>query len=312
MSAAPLRATQKHILIPVIVLGLLFAGYSALWLYGAGIMEEEVDAFIADQEEMGRTVTFEHRKIKGYPLSLRTQLDNFTWEDPGVWSWSGETIDIVTLPHDVTRLGLSPRRAQTVTYQGTTYQIEGVLNVGLKQDAYDAHGRNIAITDGAQTLILSKLSGHWDLDETGWVFTADFKDVAYTDKEAQSIDVPYAHFHAHSDNPYDERVTIEEVTVALSDGETPPPTIIGVTGSLALDGFQQLVGSLSVSIQSEAAAIRLARRYALAPPNKLAQIQAVLSAMTSGGTKEASVNFRFKDGGLYYGPLELTYIGPVF
>lgn len=304
----PQRAKRRYIVIPFILFGLFFAGYSVVWMYGARIMEREIDNFVEDQRAMGNTISYEKRKLKGYPFSLRTQLDNFTWERRGEWNWSGERLYIVTLPYDVTRLILAPRKQQTITFDGKTYAVEGTVNVGLKNNSYSTDGTDAIIRDGDQSLAIGMFRGNWDLDETGhWTLLASVRQALYRDPEDREFEIPYWNLVMTNNPDAPDQVIIEGTELALTDGTKSPPTILGADGELGLTSSGQLDGELTVSLRNEQALLNVLAKYDVATQAELSQASTVLSAMSKGGTVSIEIPVQFDRGEV----TARTVMGPI-
>ncbi|MEM9233102.1 MAG: DUF2125 domain-containing protein, partial [Pseudomonadota bacterium] len=290
---------------------LLLGGYTVLWFIGAGVMRDEIAKFVANEEANGNQVTYENMKIRGFPIALRAQIDDFTWADPGEWDWSGETLHIIAMPHDVETLVFAPRGPQAVMTQGEYLSVTpGDLKVSISEAAYGAEGSEVLVErpDGAQ-LALGSLKANWSTDEPGkWVLGSVLRGVQYTDSDGRQAILPGVNIVLSHEPGQGENVTIDAAEIAFSDGTDGPPTLLKVKGDVGVDGRDYPAGNLNVTYRDEQKLLSLLRSFEVASEADLLQAEGVLKAYRAGKT-EALVPFAMQDGKLYISGVARVAIG---
>jgi hypothetical protein len=165
--AAP-RASRLRLYLPIAVAVILLGGYTLLWLLGARTMRAEIAEWVAEERASGREVAYEAVRIRGFPGTLRAMIDEPYWSEPGEWAWGAETLLIVTLPYDPSRLILTPRGDQSLTYGGEAYVVTADdLRVSLSEGSLVAETRNLVADGAAGEVRLGGALLNWSVDEGG-------------------------------------------------------------------------------------------------------------------------------------------------
>lgn len=301
MTDKPGRARRIFLILPLAIGVLLLVGYTVLWFYGKGIMREEIDNFIGDQEAYGNIVTYDQKEIRGFPIALRAQIDNFRWTDPGNWDWSGEVLNIIAMPTDPTRLIFAPRGPQKIILPE---DILGVtpndLRVGIGNNKYSAEGTEVMISSADdQTLSLGSFKANWLSEEPGsWVMVASARNVTYRDADDRDVILPGLNV-ALSHEPDDGRgFRIEGSEIAFDDGSDGPPTLLKVDGKIGIDGAGYPEGQFTVTYRDERKLLTLLSRFNAITPEDRDQVAGMLQAYRAGKT-EATVSFAMRQGELF-------------
>jgi hypothetical protein len=93
------RPGRRGLYIPILVFAVLIAAYSAYWVWARGELAKGVDAWIAQERAAGRIVTFETKRLAGYPFRFALHVDAPVYGDPAAgWRWTGETLQLVMQP----------------------------------------------------------------------------------------------------------------------------------------------------------------------------------------------------------------------
>ncbi|WOI52867.1 DUF2125 domain-containing protein [Parvularcula sp. LCG005] len=312
MTDAPRRAKRRYLIIPFALFGIFFAAYSALWVYGRGIMKDEIAAYIANEESMGRKITYESMKIAGYPYNLRAVLDDFVWEDPGQWTWSGERLNIITLPYDPSRLIFAPRKAQKLVVDGKSYDIDArAINVSLSDMAYAAEANDFTATGEEGVITFNEFRANWDLnDEGGWVLVAGVRQARFVDTAEGMIDLPYMNLALTQGADAMGRITIDSVEGAVSTQTIPKPTLLKAKGQIGLDGLQRPEGNITITARELPALFDLLKTYELMDAE---QAQQAINAFSggSGADSEIPLPLTMRDGQLRMGPIVLGTLDPI-
>ena len=300
------RPSRLFIIIPLIIAALLLGGYTALWFYGAGVMRDEIAKFVANEEAEGRTVMYDRMSVRGFPIALRAQIEEFTWADPDEWVWSGETLHIIAMPYDPTRLIFAPRGPQAVITNGERYSVTpNDLRVGIAEDAYSAEGYEMLVTsENGQSLSIGSLKSNWHTDNPGsWILGASLREVVYDDTDTRRAILPGVNIAMSHEPGQGDDATIDASEIAFDDGSDGPPTLIKVTGNAGVDEAGYPAGRLNVTYRDERKLLALLERFEVASPAELRNAGQLLAAFRSGKT-EATVPFAMQDGSLY-----ITMIG---
>ncbi|MEM9988073.1 MAG: DUF2125 domain-containing protein, partial [Pseudomonadota bacterium] len=213
------RPRRLFLILPFVIFGVIFAAYSALWVYGAGVMEKEIANYIDDEAEQGRSIDYEGLTIRGYPFTLRARLENFIWTDNTLWRWSGEELHIVTLPYDARRLIFMPRGQQTYQYNGTSFDITADdLRIGLEDGKYSAETHGFVATAPDQSLTLSDLRLNIiEGEDESWVLGAELRNIRYQDDQERIGHTPFFNIAARYSPLTPDRAEIGSLIFSLSD-----------------------------------------------------------------------------------------------
>lgn len=315
MADARIWAHRRTLIIPFILIAILFAGYSAVWVYGRGVMEDQIDKFIAEEAALGRTITYDSYHVEGYPLSLRAQIDDFTWSSPDFWEWSGERLYIITLPYDPSRLIFAPRGPQQLTYQGKTYDVEAdELRVGMEAHKYAVETHHFTVTDGQNSVDIRSLKANWISAEDGsWILGSQTLDLYYRDDEDRLLHFPFLNTAISQSTDVAAPLTLDGIEMSMTNDVINPPTVIKIRGVLGLDELMRPEGKLNFSIRNELALLALAEDFNIGTAKDRDTARTFLGALTANGKTEGTlpVPLILKEGSAYLGPAKVGDVPPI-
>lgn len=139
--------------VPLIVSGIIFAGYGVLWNMGAGEMRQSIKAWADDQRAEGLDVSYARITTEGFPFFLRGAVDNVVISDESIWRWSAPALHIDANPSALDRLILSARQPHQIEIAGL-----GVWRIQAPD------GRASIARDKARAWIVDVESGRADLE----------------------------------------------------------------------------------------------------------------------------------------------------
>ncbi len=307
------RAKRRYIVIPFAVLGVIFAGYSVLWIQGAGIMKQAIADFVADEEAIGHSIVMERMKVKGYPFTLRAQIDQFTWTAPGEWSWSGERLHIVTLPYDPSRLILAPRGPQTLRYGDRTYGVTAdALSVGLENGKVSAETQGLNAVGQEGQITLESLKANWIENEDGtWILGAAMRQLIATPKDKPSVTAHFWNIAASGIVGDGDSLTIDATEMGLSDGVSTPPTVLKLDGTIGIDTANYPEGKINISVRNHHVLLSLLEQQGLMSEDGLERLSPTLNAFGNNDNQEIALPFRLKDGMLNIANIPLAELPTV-
>ncbi|MEM9421724.1 MAG: DUF2125 domain-containing protein [Pseudomonadota bacterium] len=294
------RAKRRYVIIPVIILGLIFAAYSVLWMQGAKLMKQSVADFVSDEQAAGHLVEMKRVRIKGYPFTLSAQIDDFTWSDPSEWSWSGEKLFIVTLPYDPSRLIFVPRGPQNVRVGTSSYDIiADTLRVGLEAGNFSAETQGLSTISEEGQLALGDLKANLIQNEDGtWILGAAVRDLVTTMQDRSPVTTHFWNIAASGDVATPQKATIDATELALSDGMTTPPAVVKLNGHIGIDHANYPEGKLNLSIRNYQILVELLEQQNLLSQDDLASIKPTLDAFANTGNDEIALPFTLRQGKL--------------
>ena len=311
MADTPRKVNRLFLYVPLVLAVLLLGGYTVLWFIGKGIMREEITEFVGDERGAGRTIEYENVSIRGFPMSLRAQIEEFNWADPGAWDWSGETLHIVTMPFDPTRLIFAPRGPQTVSLGSEALDVTpNDLQVGISETEYSIEGNEFTLqADDGKTLTVGGLKGNWyTVEEADWIAVASARHLTYQESESRTVTIPVINIKLSHTPALGEAVKIDAAAIAVHDGQGSTPTLLQINGRLGIDREDYPAGRLNITYRDEAGLLSVLEQFELLPPDELAEAATVLKAYRSG-RNEATVPFALHDGHLYISAIAEVKLG---
>lgn len=290
----------------MVILGLVFAGYSVVWVKGAQIMETEIEKFVSAEQSLGRTVNYDSMKVKGYPFTLRAQIENFDWAAPGMWAWRGERLHIVTLPYDPSRIILGPRGPQTMTYDGQVYAIKAeTLNIGLEENAYSAEAQQLTAEGNGAGMTLDDMRVNWHAEEDGsWIVGAAVRGLMVSPKDTPSVTLPFWNVAASGTDMAGSPVTVDATEFAVSNGATSTPSLIKMKGTIGVDRAGYPEGDINIGVRNPAALAQTAVDQGAL--TRQAADTATTMATAMGQDGEATLPLQMANGKLLFSNLPVA------
>ena len=272
-------------------------------------MKEEVLSWIDDQREMGMTVEYDDMKVGGFPLSIRARIKNFTWADPGEWSWSGEELFVIALPYDWTRIILMPRGPQTVTVDGQTYDVTADdIRVSLGNTKYGAETNDLVAVHPDRTVKIGSLKANYEIseDEEAWRAGARVRDIVFTDESDRDAEMPFVNLSTSGLFEDPNVVNLEGVEFSLADDDSSTPTILSANGQVGIDGFNKPEGQINLVVKHPNALFDMLKRFDVADPVDLEKYRNALNIATNNGESDTALPIFMRDGQLYLGPAPIA------
>lgn len=165
---AEIKRHRWRFLLVIAVAVALLGGYTVIWFQGAKIMRSEIAAWVDAERAAGRTVEHGAISVRGYPGSLRAEVDAPRWADADAWSWQAETLYVITEPLNPRRLLLTPRGEQTATVDEQTYTMRADdLRVSLTEDAVAVETAALTAEAGDAALSLGAARAAWNRNDDG-------------------------------------------------------------------------------------------------------------------------------------------------
>jgi hypothetical protein len=308
MADSPRRAPRSLLFGPVILALLIMAGYGAFWIYASGVMKDEIAEFVADEEAKGHAVTYEDVEIRGFPFVLRAEFENFRWSAPGMWDWTGERLDIVTIPYNPERLIFVPRDGQRVTWQGETFDVRSDgLRVGVEQGKYSAEGTNVVAAGPRVEVQLGGFAANWieQEDRAGWILGMSVTQGVFEDSNRREVRLPYWNLAASSVERGTGDVMVDATEMAITSEDVSAPTILKLSGPVGIDTDGYPEGRISLSLRNPRALLAILGTFEALGPTELQQAEAAITALAAGGTSEVTLPVIMRDAELYIGPVRI-------
>lgn len=311
---AAIRRHRRRLAIPVAIAVLLLGGYTMLWFQGARIMRTEIARWVAAERAEGRTVAYGDVRVRGYPGSLRAEVEAPVWADPGAWAWRAERLFVITEPFDPRRLVLTPRGEQRAEYGGGAYALRADdLRVGLEEGAVtvemagltaeDAAAGDVAASDGARTLAIGAGRAAWSEGPGGaGVLGLSFGQVAYADGEAAYY-VPQLNAALSEVAGRDLGLDAFEGAVATAKGA--PAALIAGQGRLTIGDDGYPAGRLDVTVRNADALSAVLIQAGVLDAAQGGMVDMAMG-MFGSGEGEATLPLSAQDGALRVGPVAVA------
>ncbi len=139
---------MRLVYVPILILGLVAAGYTWLWFDAAARIEREFLDWAEDQRERGLTVRYDSLEVGGFPLRMHMVLENPELESQGgdvSWTWRGAQLSAHALPYRITHVIVMASGPQQATIRARTG--DGTVVERLQGTAESARA-SLVWTDG--------------------------------------------------------------------------------------------------------------------------------------------------------------------
>lgn len=286
MTDTPPRASRAKLYVPVVIAALLLGGYTALWFWGAGVMRREIAEWTASEREAGREVAYADVRVRGFPGTLRAMIDAPHWSEPGAWAWRAETLIIVTLPYDPSRLIFTPRGEQSVTYGGQDYALRADdLRVSVEEGSVAVQAGTLSAEGGGQALMLGAGLMNWAENDDGTrVMGLSLTSLALTgdgevdDGDAGAVVLPY--LRAAASTVAGETV-IEAFQAAVAPSADVDPALMAGEGRIGLDAAGYPAGRIEVRLRNPGPLVTVAAEQGALPADQAATTGSLIASMAS-------------------------------
>ena len=293
-----IRRHRWRLAIPVVVAVLLLGGYTALWFHGAGIMRAEIAAWTENERAEGRLVEHGDIAVRGYPGTLRAEVDAPVWSDPGVWAWQAETLYVITEPLNPRTLLLTPRGEQRVAYGDGSYDLRAEdLRVALSEGAVAVDVAGLSAESGEQVLTLGAGRAQWARNEDGSAALGlSFGQVAYTGSDARYA-VPQLNAALSEERGGDLRLDAFEGAIGAGEGD---PVLLAGQGGVGLDAGGYPSGQMTLTVRNADALAPFLIELGVIEPNQRSLIE-MAAAGFADEAGAAALPLAFRDGKLRVG-----------
>jgi hypothetical protein len=332
----------RHILLSLLLLAVLGAGYTAWWFYAAGIVRDSVDGWIAAERANASFIEYKGLDLSGYPLSLTAtttdfsiqRADGLSWRGPGLtaharpWNPLEFTID---LPGEQEAAIMGRGAAPPLSIMAKDGGIGhvnlkmggGVEDVSLRLNRVTAGlpgGLNAATAGGVQLSAEFPKDAPADHAGTAVTLRADLSQLGLPPDQKSPLGrtIDTAAFVARIKGRLPSRFTEPEIAAWSRNGGTIDidrldlawgPLRMAGTGTLALDPALQPIGALSAEVQGINPTMDSLASAGIVRPGDAAMAKVALGLLSRRTTPdnqpivEASVTAQ--DGWLYFGPVRL-------
>jgi hypothetical protein len=332
----------RPILILLLLLAVLGAGYTAWWFYAAGVIRDSIANWIAAERAQASFIEYKTLDVSGFPLSLTAKATDFSIRRADGLSWRGPELTAHARPWNPLKItiDLPGEQEAAIVGQGTTPPLSimakdggtGLVNLRLGGGIKDAALHLTDVTAGLPGGLNAATLGQLELraafpeappaDHTGTAVTiqADLKDLGLPpDKKSplgRTIDT--AAFTARIKGLPPTRFTQPAIAAWSQSGGTIDIDALNLawgplgmtgTGTLAFDGTLQPVGALSAEVTGLNPTMDSLASAGIVRPGDAAMAKVALGLLSRRSTPdkqpivEASVTAQ--DGWLYFGPVRL-------
>jgi hypothetical protein len=332
----------RPILIPLLLLAVLGAGYTAWWFYAAGVIRDGVANWIAAERAQASFIEYKGLDVSGFPLSLTAKATDFSIRRADGLSWRGPELTAHARPWNPLEIDvdLPGEQEAAIVSQGAAPPLSivardggtGLVSLRMGGGVEDVSLHLTDITAGLPGGVNAATLAQLDLratfpedspaDHTGTAVTiqADLKEFGLPpDKKSplgRTIDT--AAFTARIKGLLPSRFTQPAIAAWSKSGGTVDidalnlawgPLRTTATGTLAFDGTLQPVGALSAEVLGINPTMDSLVSAGVVRPGDAAMAKVALGLLSRRSTPdkqpivEASVTAQ--DGWLYFGPVRL-------
>ena len=301
------QAIRRHrwrLAIPVLIAVVLLGGYTLVWLQGARIMRAEITEWVETERAEGRMVSHGDISVRGYPGSLRAEVNAPAWADPGAWSWQAETLYVITEPLNPSQLVLTPRGEQQVEYGGETYALRADdLRVGLAEGAVAVEASGLSAEGAGQALALGAARVNWAENADGSaVLGLSVGQADYRGAEAAYY-VPQLNAALSEGAASDLGLDAFEGAIATARGERP--ALLAGQGRVGVGADGYLAGRMTLTVRNAEAVTAVLVQAGVLEANQGGMVDMAMAGFASGDDA-AEIPLAFRDGKLRVGPLAVA------
>jgi len=132
-AASPRRPARRWLLLPIALVLIAAAAWSAYWFIARGRLLAELDAAVAAHREEGRAVEWRARRVEGFPYRYKLVFDEFRVASPSGWAVEAPRFEAQANAYQLTRwVAAAPEGLTLVRPVAGPVRIEGrVLRASL-------------------------------------------------------------------------------------------------------------------------------------------------------------------------------------
>lgn len=342
-TSAPRGRGRWWLLLPLALVVLLAAGWTAAWFYAAGRAEREIEAWIATEAQAGRQWSCADRQLTGFPFRFELvcaapKLVATPAAGTGGWQWTATRAVAVAqvwnprhiiaefeAPSTLTE----PATGRTLTGTWSLLQVSAVGTGGIPERVSLATD-DYALAEGATALFSAKHAEiharHHPGAEAGTLDLALGVKQARTpatgngtlavDGELQATVTQLPPLRAM---PAAERLQLWQqaggkVTLSVAKLSAGGGTL-NATGEIGLDAQRRPTGMITLTLVNGQALIGALGQAGMLPEQAASLAPLLMAAgmpTTLDGAKASAFPFLFRDGRVALGILPLGKIGPLY
>ena len=301
---------NRHRLLLIVPLALFLAaavGYTLMWNKAAQRVEIELARFAEAEAEAGRSLTYEDIKVKGYPFSLRGQINSVRWERPGLGSYTVEELLFVTLPYDPSRVILTPRGAQTLDAFGAPYAVSANdLRFSVERGMVAVETSSLLLDGEDQDITISNLIGNLQSLSGASTIAVMVRQAAV--ESSHPYTVPYFDLAASRDG---DTFTIAGLTLGVAHETERPPTQLGGDGQVMFSEDGLASGELELRLKNQDPLIDVLVSHEVLDGSIAKLVKPWLASMSESGTKEFTLPLTMREGDIQLGFFTLGSLPPL-
>ena len=332
----------RPILLPILLLAVLGAGYTAWWFYAAGVVRDGIANWIAAERAQDSFIEYKELDVSGFPLSLTAKATDFSIRRADGLNWRGPEVTARARPWNPLKItvDLPGEQEAAIVGQGSAPPLSivaknggtGLVSLRLSGAVEDATLHLTQLTAGLPGGLNAATLGRLELraafpatppaDHTGTAVTiqADLKNLGLPPDRKSPLGrtIDTAAFTARIKGPPPARFTQPAIAAWSQSGGTVEIDALnlawgplGMTGAgtLALDKELQPMGAVSAEVTGINPTMDSLAGAGIVRPGDAAMAKVALGLLSRRSTPdkqpivEASVTAQ--DGWLYFGPVRL-------
>jgi hypothetical protein len=332
----------RPILLPLLLLVVLGAGYTAWWFYAVGVVRDGIANWIATERAQASFIEYKGLEVSGFPLSLTAKATDFSVRRADGLSWRGPEATAHARPWNPLKItvDLPGEQEAAIVGQGAAPPLSivakdggtGLVTLRLSGAVEDATLHLSHVTAGLPGGLNAATLGQLELratfpetppaNHTGTAVTiqADLKDLGLPPDRKSPLGrtIDTAAFTARIKGQPPARFTQPAIAAwSRSGGIVEIDALnlawgpLGMTGAgtLALDGELQPMGAVSTEVTGINPTMDSLASAGIVRPGDAAMAKVALGLLSRRSTPdkqpivEASVTAQ--DGWLYFGPVRL-------
>lgn len=301
------RASRLGIYIPFALFAVFAIAYTVVWNRGASALEVELTRFAEREAQAGRTLSYGEVSTAGFPFTLRGTIEDVRWTSPGLGAFEADTVTVVSLPYNPTKIRLIPTGEQVLTIGEDAYDLEADdLRFALERSFGAVEGHGITLTGEERTITAKDLIANRQQLAGDAAIALMLRELIVEDENRTIL--PFLDIAAARQN---NAITLSAFQLTLTTEDAVTPTQIAGDGQLTADDAGVLSGELALRLKSEGALIDILGRVGAIDQETTDTVKAAVGLMTAAGTKEVSLPLTVEDGVVTLGFIPLGTLPPL-
>jgi hypothetical protein len=92
-------SSKRWLLAPLVLAAVLFAAWSAYWVFARSRVVQAFDQAVAEQRAEGRRLEWASRRVGGYPFRFKVELDQARISSPSGWALRAPQLEVTALAY---------------------------------------------------------------------------------------------------------------------------------------------------------------------------------------------------------------------